>query len=36
MDKLIVKFEGKKEQTVYKIVTFLKNKSKSKEVFFST
>ena len=30
MDKLIVKFEGKKEPTVYNIVTFLKNKSKSK------
>ena len=35
MDKLIVKFEGKEEPTVYNIVTFLKNKSKSKEVLFS-
>lgn len=35
MDKLIIKFEGKEEPTVYNIVTFLKNKSKSKEVLFS-
>jgi len=35
MDKLIVKYKSKEEPSVFNIVTFLKNNSKSKEVLFS-
>ena len=34
MEKLIVKFQGKEEPTVYKIVNFLKSSSKGKEILF--
>ena len=35
MDKIIVKYKHLEEPTVYNIVTFLKTKSKNKEVLFS-
>lgn len=35
MDKIIVKYKHLEEPTVYNIVTFLKTKSKTKEVLFS-